>query len=64
MDEDITEKEALLFLLLWRHCGGEKRKNERKKPRFWFRDIFVKGINMEKTLTSAGPEKMRWKTLF
>ena len=40
MDEDITEEDMLLFLLLRRHCRRQKRKTKHKKPRFWVRDIF------------------------
>ena len=40
MDEDITEEDMLLFLLLRRHCRRQKRKTKHKKPKFWVRDIF------------------------
>ena len=40
MDEDITEKEALLLLLLQMCRRRQKHKTKRKKPRFWVRDIF------------------------
>ena len=34
----------------------KKKKEKRKKPRFWIRDIFVKGSNMENIATIAGTE--------
>ena len=40
MDEDITEEEVLLFLLLRRRCRVQKHRIKCKKPRFWVRDIF------------------------
>ena len=58
MDEDIAEKEALLFLLLWRCRLGQRRKNNRKNPRFWFRDIF-RQRNQYHIATSAGTEELR-----
>ena len=35
--------------------GKNVKKNE-KKSRFWIRDIFVKGNNLENIATSAGTE--------
>ena len=43
--------------------GKDVRMNVKSRD-FGLETFFVKGINMEKTVTSAGPKKMRWKTLF